>query len=434
MSTTTASSNEYRLDGIYKQRQEGFYMQRVKLPAGVISAGQARAVATVSARYGHGSIHLTSRGNIEIHWLKEENLSDIKRDLAKAGLSSRGACGGAVRGITCGSQDARRFPALESTARRLHRHFTGNPRFERLPKKFKVGIEASETGGRHLIQDVGLVLTGSEDGRHFYNIWIAGGLGREPRPAFLFKQRMPEERIIPIIEAILKVYATHAPAPKRLKFLAGEFGETKLSSLIEEQAVYHEEIPMTSGLPEELVSSPDGRQRLELQLFAGTLTAGQLEQIADAAEAYADGMLMVTANQDIALLLSHGVDGTVVTDALQLSTGLDFAASAPTIRVCPGSHECLMGLTPSRDVARELAEYIGEQGQNRSWAISGCPNSCTQPQLADIGIVCSALHKDEDGRRTPRFDLYRRTDTGLGTCSAHDLTLDELFARVRGIG
>ena len=159
MSTT---GSEYRLDGIYKQRQDGFYMQRVKLPAGVISACQARTVAAVSLRFGHGTVHLTSRGSMEIHWLKEGDLPVIKRDLAKAGLTARGACGGAVRGITCGSQAAQEFPALESLARRLHRQFTGNPRFERLPKKFKIGIEASTASGRHLIQDVGLVLAGTQ--------------------------------------------------------------------------------------------------------------------------------------------------------------------------------------------------------------------------------------------------------------------------------
>ena len=431
MSTT---GSEYRLDGIYKQRQEGFYMQRVKLPAGVISAGQARTVAAVSSRFGQGTIHLTTRGSMEIHWLKEDDLPFIKRDLAKAGLTSRGACGGAVRGITCGSQSVLEFPALESLAWRLQRHFTGNPRFERLPKKFKIGIEASAGGGRHLIQDVGLVLAGNEEGRSLYDIWIAGGLGREPRPAFLFKKRLPEERIIPVIEAIVAVYTAHAPPPKRLKFLAKEFGEAKLCRLIEEEGVCGEEIPLQGGLPEQLVPSPDGRQRLELQVFAGKLTASLLEQIADIADRYADGVLMITPNQDIALLLSQAADAAAILEALQQSAGCDFAATAPAMRVCPGSHECTMGLAPTRDLAIKLLELIGEQDRTRSWAISGCPNSCSQPQLADVGILCSALHKDDSGMRTPRFAIYRRTDGGLGALSENDLTVEELFSRVGDMG
>lgn len=431
MSTAGA---EYRLDGIYKQRQDGFYMQRVKLAAGVISAGQARTVAAVSTRFGRGTVHLTTRGSMEIHWLKEDDLPQIKRELAKTGLTSRGACGGAVRGITCGSQGALGFPALETLARRIHRHFTGNPRFERLPKKFKIGIEADVAGGRHLIQDAGLVLSGNKDGRAFYDIWIAGGLGREPRPGFLLSERVPEERIISIIEAIVTVYATHAPPPKRLKFLAKEFGEAKLRQLIETEASYSEEIPAVSGLPEHLVTEADGRQRLELPVFAGKLTAEQLVLIADSADRLAEGVLMVTADQDIAMLLSPGVDAAAELNRLQQSTGLAAAAPAVTLRVCPGNHECLMGLSATRDVARELLSHIGGQGRSLSWALSGCPNSCTQPQLADVGIVSAALVKGETGERTPSFDLYRLGDKGLGTAVERSLTLDELYSKVSEIG
>ncbi|MGB9081432.1 MAG: nitrite/sulfite reductase [Desulfuromonadaceae bacterium] len=428
------TGSEYRLDGIYKQRQEGFYMQRVKLAAGVISAGQARTVASVSARFGQGTVHLTTRGSMEIHWLKEEDLPQVKRELAMAGLTSRGACGGAVRGITCGSQGAQGFPVLETLARRLHRHFTGNPRFERLPKKFKIGIEADVAGGRHLIQDVGLVLARLDEGRACYDVWIAGGLGREPHPAFLFAEDVAEERIIPLIEAIVRVYAAHAPPPKRLKFLAKEFGEARLRQLIEAEASYSEELPVVSGLPEYFVPVAAGHQRLELPVFAGRLTAEQLVVISDSADHHADSVLMVTANQDIALLLPPGADVAAELSALQQATGLIAGVPTPALRVCPGSHECQMGLSATRDVARELLAHIGALGQKLNWALSGCPNSCTQPQLADVGIVSAALMKGEEGERTPRFDLYRLGDGGLGTAVERSLTLDELYGKVSEIG
>ena len=430
----SAAGSEYRLDGIYKQRQEGFYMQRVKLAAGVISAVQARTVAEVSTRYGQGTIHLTSRGSMEIHWLKEEILPQVKRELAKVGLTSRGACGGAVRGITCGSQGAQGFPALETLARRLHRHFTGNPRFERLPKKFKIGIEADVVGGRHLIQDVGLVLAALEDGRARYDIWIAGGLGREPQPAFLLLGDAAEERVIPIIEAIISVYATHAPPPKRLKFLAREFGETKLRRLIEAEAAFCEEIPAVSGLPEHLASAAEEKQRLELPVFAGKLTAQQLSIIADYADRLADGVLMVSADQDIALLLASNVDKVAELPALQQLTGLSAEAVPAALRVCPGNHECLMGLSATRQVAHGLLAHIGPEGKKLNWALSGCPNSCSQPQLADVGIVSSTLVKEENGERTARYDLYRRIDAGLGTAVERSLKQDELYGKVRELG
>jgi len=429
----SAAGAEYRLDGVYKQRQNGFYMQRVKLAAGVISASQVRAVAAVSTRFGQGTIHLTTRGSIEIHWLKEEDLPLVKRELAMVGLTSRGACGGAVRGISCGSQGAHGFPQLETLARRLHRHFTGNPRFERLPKKFKIGIEADAVGGRHLIQDVGLVQAANEEGRACFDIWTAGGLGREPRPGFLLLERVPEARLIPIIEAIITVYTAHAPPPKRLKFLAQEFGEQKLRDLIEAEPSYSEEIPGVSGLPEHLVPSGYERERLELTVFAGKLTAVQFSRIADAADRLAAGVLMVTADQDIALLLAPGNDAAAELNRLQHSIGLVAESTGFTFRVCPGNHECLMGLAATRDVAGTLMAHISASGKKLSWALSGCANSCSQPQLADVGIVASRLTADAGGEKTPRFDLYRRRTSGLGEKIEANLTQEELVETLRHI-
>ena len=431
----SAQASEYRLDGIYRQRQDGFYMQRVKLAAGVISSCQARAVAAVSARYGRGTVHLTTRGSMEIHWLREEDLPSVKRELAKAGLTSRGACGGAVRGITCGSQGAQGFPLLESLARRLQRHFTGNPRFERLPKKFKIGVEADLVGGRHLIQDVGLVLSRTEE-RYAaaYDVWIAGGLGREPQPAFLLVEQVPEERIIPIVEAVVRVYATHAPPPKRLKYLAKEFGEAKLRQLIEAETTYAEELPETSGIPEHLVPPADGHRRLLLPVFAGKLTADQLTAIAEAADRHAEGILMVTADQDIALQLSADSDAGAVLKELHQATGLAQAARYTVLRVCPGSHECLMGLAATREIAQELLDHLNTTSSRLTWALSGCPNSCSQPQLADVGIVAARLTADQDGIKSPRFDIYRRGGEGLGARLSEGLTLDELYQAVGTIG
>jgi len=425
------AGSEYRLDGIYLQRQAGFFMQRVKLAAGVISSEQARTVAAVAERFGKGTLHLTSRGSIEIHWLAEPVLADVKRALAQAGLTSRGACGGAVRGVTCSSQSAQEFPVLESLARCLHRHFTGNPRFERLPKKFKIGIEADTSSGRHLIQDVGLVLSKMEGGRALFDVWIAGGLGREPRPGFLLAGEVAEERLIPIIEAVIKAYVAHAPPPKRLKFLAQEFGQEELVRLIKEEAGFREELPPSSGFAERLVPDPTGRHRLEVPLFAGDLFADQLRRLAAFADAHADGVLMVTADQDIAFLLAEGLSLPEAALLLQGECGLTAAAAGnAAMRVCPGTHECRMGLAATRVVAADLLAAAGTVAQRFEWALSGCPNSCTQPQLADIGIVTARLVAAADGSRAPSFDVYRRDEAGLGRKVLESLTHEELLEKV----
>lgn len=422
-------TTDYRLDGIYRQRQDGFFMQRVKLAAGVISAAQARAVAAVATRFGRGALHLTTRGSMEIHWLQETDLPEVKRALTAPGLTSRGACGGAVRGVTCSSQGAVGFPALETMARRLHRHFTANPRFERLPKKFKIGVEADVSGRRHLIQDVGLVLADSSDGETRYDLYVAGGLGREPQAGFLFEASVSENRVIPLIEAIARVYAAHAPAGKRIKHLIREIGEAEFRRLVAEEPSAGEELPAISGLPEHL--APPSGSRLVAHVYAGQLTSEQLIALADFAGQWADGVLMATADQDLAFHINASLDAA---EAAQALTRCGFEDGQVTFRICPGSHQCRVGLSPTRDIARTVIDSMGPAAKAMTWALSGCHNSCTQPQLADMGIITSSLVKEDSGERTPRFDICRMDSGGLGTVVERSLTLDELCGKVRKLG
>ena len=426
----TFDPKNLRLDGIYKQRQEGYFMQRVKLAAGTLSAEQARKIADVSIRFGRGTVHLTTRGCMEIHWLQGAELPGVKQELAKVGLTSRGACGGAVRGVTCSAGGAAAFPKLESLARRLQRYFTGNPRYETLPKKFKIGIEADTNGGRHLIQDVGVVLAESGEEGARYDLWIAGGLGREPQAGFLFLEGVAEGRLIPVIEAIIAVYARLAPPPKRLKYLARELGEAELRRLIEAEPAYREELPRSVGLADNLTHRADGAL-LRARIFAGQLPASLLRELADFAERHAGGVLLVTADQDLAFPLAAAVDSEGA--GRELSTvlaPLPLSGDPVTFRVCPGTHECSMGLAPTREVAAALLDAMNPAARELSWAISGCPNSCSQPQLAAAGIAVARLVAGEDGVKSPRFDLYRRTGAGLGTKVREQLTLDELTTLV----
>ncbi len=431
----TAETKDFRLDGIYVQRQEGFFMQRVKLPAGVISAQQARTVALAAERFGRGSLHLTTRGSIEIHWLTEADLPAMKTMLASVGLTSRGACGGAVRGITCGSsQDSAHFPQIEILARRLQRHFAGNPRFERLPKKFKIGIESSVAGKRHLIQDVGLVLNQGEDGRNAYDVWVAGGLGREPQPGFLLTPAVPEERIIPLIEAILRIYAADTPPGKRVKHLLRTIGEEEFRRRIAADPTSSEELPPYKGFPETLISGRTSTERVTAHFIAGNLTGKDLSALADFADSWSDGVLMVGSNQDIVFQPAAGKDGQSARAELEWLGFQPHADRQVTCRVCPGNHECRAGLAATRDIAAAVTEAMGPAAKRLTWAVSGCHNSCTQPQLADFGIMTSRLQRGEGEQRIPLFDLFRSQVDGLGEKIESGLGLTELIAAVQRLG
>ncbi|TFG88120.1 MAG: nitrite/sulfite reductase, partial [Gemmatimonadales bacterium] len=325
------------------------------------------------------------------------------------------------------------FTTAQVLARRLQRHFTGNPHFEGLPKKFKIAVETSERSGRHLIQDVGLVLTGCAEGIDLYDVWIAGGLGREPRPGFRLREGVPAPELLSLIEAIVRTYAKHAPAPKRLKFLAASHGENGLRELI---AAELGETPKDFPLPASDVSltPAPAAAPLEVPVFAGEMPASQLRRLATLARAEAGGALVVSCDQNI---LFYPVDGAarerLIAALASSSLNGSGREAQVTFRICPGDHECRMGLSATRDLAREALAAMSDQAAGLSWAISGCPNACSQPQLADIGIITRKRQRDAAGTLQPRFELLRRSDSGFATTITDDLDQSALLAAITAL-
>lgn len=422
-----------RLEGVYKQNEDGQLMLRIKVPAGVLAAEQARKIADLADRFAGGLVHLTTRCSIELHWLQLSDLSEVLRQLAAVGLTSRGACGGAVRGVSCSSTFSEGFAVAQVLARKLHRHFAGNPFFENLPKKFKIGVDAGYGRSRHLIQDVGLVYVGTEEYADLYDIWLAGGLGREPQAAFLHAERVPEGRLVPLIEAVLRLYRRHAPKGKRLKHVLRQTGEETFRRMLEtELAGAPGEVELADAVEKRLTALPHGpRTAVEAAVFAGELTTAALRAFADLAVRHAEGFMAVTADQNVAFLLAEtGERQTALRALAAAGFGGDRPEEQVCFRVCPGNYECRLGLSPTREVARRVIAGLDEAGKRLTWSVSGCPNSCSQPQLADVGIQTVKFAPGPDGVRRPLFDLYRREGDGLGRPVRQGLTLEELLAGI----
>ena len=424
-----------RIDGLYEQRQPGNFMLRIKVPAGIISTEQALKVAEIANRFAGGSLHLTTRGSIELHWVKQEDLPQAWRMLASVGLTTRGACGGAVRGVVCAVPGDPGYGAAQFLARRMLGHFTHNPRFEGLPKKFKIGVFTGYGDGRHLIQDLSFILREGTDGEQSYDVWVAGGLGREPHASFLLEEGIAGDRLLPLAEAIITIYRELVPKPKRLKHLVRERGREEFVALVRARAAELPSLSLGAGLATPLTTGPaeGGAERLTAGIFAGELSTKGLVALAEIARQYAGGYMIVTGEQNILFVLDEGARRDDAAQALATAGfGGDSPAERVCFRVCPGSHECKMGLAPTRDVARELAAALGAAGERLSWSISGCPNSCSHPQLADVGIVTVKSVKDEQGERHPRFDLYRRHgNDGFGVVVRAGISHDELLEAVR---
>jgi sulfite reductase beta subunit-like hemoprotein len=420
-----------KINGVYQQNNAGDLMLRVKLPAGVLSAVQAEVVCDVSEAFSTGMLHLTCRGSLEFHGLRGESLPQVFRRLNTVGLTTRGACGGAVRSIACATAEGVGSARIQMLARRLHNHFTGNPYFEGLPKKFKLGVENGYQGARHLFQDLVMVYLGREEGRDLCDVWAAGGLGHQPQEGFLLAGRVPFERLIPLVEGVVKVYRQHTPAGKRLKHLLAEIGEIEFRALLARETSGAPVCPVASPFDDSLgeALTPGACGWIELPVFAGQLPTADLRRIAAIARELGDGFLAISREQNLLVSLGAGVDPVPLNHALD-ATGWLKQGKVLQCRVCPGSHACHKGLVPTRDIARQLDEILGDSGRGLSWAISGCPNSCSQPQLADFGII--GVRKGSEAKEA-LYDLYRRESDGFGKPIREKLTLGELLQAVSSL-
>lgn len=416
-----------KLDGIYQQNSAADLMLRIKLPAGIFSAEQALGVADLADEVAGGKLHLTCRGNLELHGLRGENLAQVFKRLQALGLTSRGACGGAVRAVSC-SVGGENFHRIRLLVDGLQRYFTGNPHFEGLPKKFKLSVESGYRGAQHLCQDLALVYLGREGERELCDLWVAGGLGRQPQEAFLLANRVPVERLLPLVEGVIRVYKKHTPAGKRLKHLLADMGEKAFRGLLARETQNVAPLLLSSPVAD-LVGAdygPGNHGWIELPIAAGQLPAADLRRAALVAAEQGDGFLAVSREQN--LLLSHGAEGISRT-ALQ-QAGLPTDASSLRCRVCPGSHECSKGLVATRDLLRALEPLSGEGGKNLQWAIAGCANGCSRPQLADYGIVGT---RPATTSRQEAYDLWRRSGAGFGELWRTGLSRRQLLKLLRDL-
>lgn len=418
-----------KINGVYQQNAAGDLMVRAKLPGGVLSAEQADAICDISDFFSNGMLHLTCRGNIEMHGVQGDALPEVFRRFHAVGLTSRGACGGAVRSIACATAEGQSFSRIQILVRALHEHFTGNPYFEGLPKKFKLAVENSYDGAYHLFQDLVMVYLGNEEGRDLCDIWVAGGLGRQPQEGFLLAGRVPFERLIPLIEGVIKVYQKHAPAGKRLKHLLADIGEKEFRALLAVETGGSPVCPIASPFDDALgeVSAPGSCGWIDVPVFAGELAVADLRNIAGIVRDLGDGYLAVSRDQNLLVSLGAGIDTAKLRGALQ-SAGYLKDEKPLQCRACPGTHACPKGLVATRDVARQLQEALGNKGTDLSWAVSGCPNSCSQPQLADFGII--GVRKGSDTKEA-LYDLYRREGEGFGKVVREKLSLDSLLQTVK---
>jgi sulfite reductase beta subunit-like hemoprotein len=435
------------LRGVYGQRQSDVQMLRIKIPFGRLGPDQLMAVADVADRYSRGFGHVTTRQNIQLHFVK---LADAEASLLRmdeVGLTTREACGNSVRTVTaCELAEVCSGAAFDVTpyADAITRYFLRHPLSSSLPRKFKIAFSGCGSDCAYgAIHDIGFIAQ-VRDGQRGFKVFAAGGLSTTPQAAITLHEFVPAGEIGRVGEALLRLF--HAlgnrdnKARARMKYVLRKLGEEKFRAKYAElRAVVDAEATTELVLPERPQNEPappvaesgdkpdgylawrasnvvdqkqDGYVAAYVRLFLGDITSSQMRALAQLLSQFGDGTIRLTVDQNILIPWVDKRSLPALYAALhKLELSLPDVHTARDVTSCPGAESCNLAVTSSRNVARAISERLGAADvtgaaglANTVIKVSGCPNSCGQHHIADIGWHGAA--KTVNGVTYPMYQLH----------------------------
>lgn len=379
---STVDFDALRLQGVYRQQPKGDWVfVRFRVPLGRINADQLEALAKGARVEGKGRVHLTTRQAVEVHWVHVDRVEAIRTSLAQAGLYSQGSGGNAVRSIVTHYEGGPLAAEVEALGHFLSARLGGNPDFMNLPKKFKMAVAESHRGGA-LVNDLGLLPVKRGRGLR-WQVYVGGGLGKEPKLAKLLPVEAPTDRVYGLVLAVLEVFRSHGEPKKRLKHTIQRLGFPRFWALVE--GVWDKK----ADGPKEIAVIAQG-ESAHIIVPKGDMTSEQLAGVARLARRFSDGTVYLTQRQN---LLFRGLTPEAKKSLLLESRELGLEGDdALDVVACPGKALCPRALVDTHleeDIQRRfngkprLLEGLKELKIN----IAGCPNSCPQTQIYDVGLV-----------------------------------------------
>jgi ferredoxin-nitrite reductase/sulfite reductase (ferredoxin) len=417
----------YRLvHGVYGQRQGGEnQMVRVKLKYGIVTPNQMRVLADVSEKYSNGISHITTRQAIQYHYVQLGDTPAVLRALEESGLTTREACGNAVRSVV-GSPNAGTLAdepfSTDPYAEAVFQHFLRGPRSATLPRKFKIGFSGSDHDwlAQINIQDIGITAV-VVDGVEGFRIVAAGALGATPQLPLKLYDCLPKDRLIPVCDALVRVHHQYGDrqnrAKARLKFVLRTHGPEGFRKLFEEKlaevdaegirgAALPDRLPAAAPTPIPAVA--DAREQawrdanvrahreaglavVSITIPRGDLPAARLRTLADLSEFFSQGDARTTNDQDVVFRrVRHADLGKLFAELDKLGYAKP-AHSLVDVVSCPGASTCQLGITLSKNLAIELETELAKINADARTLhsrinLSGCPNSCGQHHIGTIGL------------------------------------------------
>jgi sulfite reductase beta subunit-like hemoprotein len=441
--------------GLYHDKPKiGTFMLRIKLPGGRATPEQLRTIGRVSSRFGRGEGELSTRQNVQLHYLELGSLPETLAELERAGLTTAGACGDAVRNVTgcplAGVAHDELFdaaPVVDEVAR----FFYGHPQYSDLPRKHKISIAACahrcSAPEINCISLVGVI----HEGEPGFAVLVGGGLSSVPRIARALGVFVRPDEALPVLRALLDAWKEDltyrvSRVKARMKFMVDDYGPEGMRAEVERRLGYSltdYELPPPGPIAEHLGVQPqkqDGLVALGVPVHLGLVSGDQMVAVADLAESHG-GDVRVTRQQNLVLtgVPEAQVDATLGALA-EIGLPLELDTSRGTSIACTGEPHCNFSVAETKTrldaVIQHLESRFGNAIAGLRMHLDGCPHACAQHWVGDLGFQ-GTTSRDAEGKRRQAYDIFLRGGLGPDAAIARPVfrrvPAEELAAAVEGL-
>ena len=419
--------------GLYQDKPKvGYFMLRIKAPSGIMTAAQYRAIGELSVKFGRDYTELSTRQNVQLHWLQINQFREVFAAMDAVGLTSLGGCGDSVRNITgcplAGLAADEIFDCRPQLDEVVHYFLTERDYFD-LPRKHKITISTCAAQCNAPEINCIVFIGAQQDGRNGFSLRVGGGLSSTPRIARDLNVFVPQAEALPVAKAILDVWRTDlryrlSRAKARLKFLVDDYGPEGVREAVEKQLGRKledlREVPKPTGSVDHLGPHPQkqpGLYYIGFPVFLGQVTGQQTIQIADvAAEFGGDIRLARQQNFIVANVPESRVD-EVIRRIADIGFPLDLNGIRGASVGCTGQPLCNYAVaetkTKLKEIVVRLEERFGRDVDGIKLGVDGCPHSCAHHWVSDIGLQGTTARGEEAGHdKLEAYEIYLRG--GLG--------------------
>lgn len=418
-SITGEDMNRFKWAGVYEQKpKNGYFMMRVRINSGIMSSEQANTLALIAKDYGRGIANVTTRGAVQFHWIKVQDLPYIFERLRACGLSSFEACGDCPRtiiGNPLAGIDRDELMDTREIVEQVNELFLNNKDFSNLPRKFKISISASTQNAAHAqINDIAFTpAVKNIEGKEIigFHVWVGGGLSAMPYLAQKLNIFVKPEEVVKVAEGVCTIFRDYGYREKRtrarLKFLVADWGVEKFQSKL------FELIGEMPNMSEDKISSwnasyyfgvhpqkQNGKSYIGINLPLGEISGDELFELADISAKYGDGKIRTTLSQN---LIIAGINDEEVEYLLRRDIFKGLSPNPDPFMgytvSCTGKEFCNLAIVETKELAKKVTKYLASKIELDTPIrihFTGCPNSCGQKHIADISLQ-GAVIKTESG-------------------------------------